>query len=70
MKETIQTEKLLSRREASAFLGLTEGTLAVWACTKRYELPYVKVGRLVKYRYSDIITFLEKRTQVKSEEEK
>lgn len=60
-----QNEKLLSRQETAKFLGVTEGTLAVWACTKRYELSYVKVGRLVKYKYSDILEFLEKRTYIK-----
>ncbi len=58
-----ETEQLLSRQETAKFLGVTEGTLAVWACTKRYDLKYVKVGRLVKYRYSDIERFLEQRTQ-------
>lgn len=68
MNTNSDVEKLLSRQETAKFLGVTEGTLAVWACTKRYELAYIKVGRLVKYRYSDIIAFLEKRTQTKAEE--
>ena len=42
--------ELLSRREAAAYLGVAEQTLAVWKCTKRYDLPYVKIGKLVKYR--------------------
>ncbi|MDF3047885.1 MAG: Helix-turn-helix domain protein [Candidatus Midichloriaceae bacterium] len=54
---------LLSRREAAEFLGIKDGTLSVWACTKRYELPYVKVGRLVKYRLPDLLTFIKNRTQ-------
>ena len=54
-------KKLLSRPEAAAFLGIAEGTLAVWASTKRYSLPYIKVGRLVKYRLSDLEKFLEDR---------
>ena len=56
------SEKLLSRKEAANFLGVTEHTLAVWACNKRYSLPYVKIGRLVKYRYSDLIKFIELQT--------
>ena len=56
-----QDEKLLTRKQTAEFLGVTEGTLAVWACTKRYELAYIKIGRLVKYRQSDILIFLEKR---------
>ena len=57
------TECLLTRAQAAKFLGVKEHTLAVWACSKRYRLPYVKVGRLVKYRYSDLIAFLDVRTQ-------
>ena len=54
--------KLLTRKEAANFLGLSEGTLAVWKVTKRYPLPLIKVGRLVKYRESDLIQFLDKMT--------
>jgi hypothetical protein len=54
--------QLLTRKQASDFLGVTEGTLAVWACTRRYNLPFVKVGRCVKYRLSDLERFLAERT--------
>lgn len=37
--------ELLTRREAAAYLGLTEQTLAIWKCTGRYSLPVIKVGR-------------------------
>ena len=53
---------LLTRKEASEYLGVTERTLAVWASVKRYNLPYVKVGRLVKYRRADLDAFIERRT--------
>lgn len=63
MKNTIPNDdRLLSREEAATFLGVSKGTLEVWACTKRYPLPVVKVGRLAKYRYSDLIRFLDERT--------
>lgn len=42
--------ELLSRADAAAYLGVAKQTLAIWACTKRYDLPFVKIGRLVKYR--------------------
>ena len=51
--------QLLNRREAANFLGVKENTLAVWAVTKRQPLPYLKIGRLVKYRLSDLQAFLE-----------
>ncbi len=57
-----QKSDLLSRREAAEYLGITERTLAVWACVKRYNLPYVKIGRLVKYRKSDLENFISQQT--------
>ncbi len=60
-----QNEILLNRKEAAEILGVREGTLAVWSTTKRYNLPIVKVGRLVKYRYRDLIDFINKQTHGK-----
>ena len=37
-------------------------TLAVWATTKRYDLPMVKVGSLVRYRLVDLKRFIQSRT--------
>lgn len=51
---------LLSREETAALLGVQTNTLAVWALHQRYTLPYVKVGRRVKYRLSDVLCFIEK----------
>jgi hypothetical protein len=52
-------EILLTRQEAADVLGLQPNTLAVWQCTKRYNLPSVKVGRLRKYRLSDLQAFIQ-----------
>lgn len=56
--------RLLTRKEAAKFLGISEGTLAVWKVTKRYPLPLIKVGRLVRYRETDLIQFLDKMTDL------
>lgn len=53
---------LLDRRQAAAYLGVTPHTLAIWACTQRYPLPYVRVGRLAKYRKEDLDAFIDKNT--------
>jgi excisionase family DNA binding protein len=53
--------QLMSRAEAASYLGVTVQTLAIWACTGRYSLPYIKIGRLVKYSKSDLDAFIEKR---------
>ena len=52
--------ELLSRVEAAAYLGVAKQTLAIWACNKRYDLPYVKIGKLVKYRKIDLDAFIAK----------
>ena len=53
---------LLSREDAAVILKVKPQTLAVWATTKRYPLPVVKVGRLARYRMRDLIAFIEHRT--------
>lgn len=50
---------LRSRKEAAQFLGVEPNTLAVWACSNRYSLPYVRVGRLAKYRQADLDAFVQ-----------
>ncbi len=55
-------EKLLSNKEASAYIGVLPGTLESWRYSKRYPIPFIKVGRLVKYRQSDLDIFLDQRT--------
>ncbi|MBT8766295.1 helix-turn-helix domain-containing protein [Metapseudomonas boanensis] len=49
-------------KQAATALGLQPTTLAVWRSTGRYNLPFLKVGRLVKYRLSDLAEFLARRT--------
>jgi excisionase family DNA binding protein len=51
-------QNLRTRKEAADYLGLKEQTLASWACTKRYHLPFVRIGRLVKYRQQDLDAFI------------
>ncbi len=58
LKEAHHRSNLLSRREAAAYLNIKEQTLAVWACYKRHRLPFIRVGRLVKYRQEDLDQFV------------
>lgn len=62
-----QVDPLLIPAEAAEYIGVHERTLAVWRCVGRYALPFVKVGRLVKYRKSALDAFLERRTVSASE---
>ncbi len=58
---------LKTRAEAAEYLGLKPQTLSVWASTGRYSLPFVKVGRLVKYRQSDLDEFLARNTATQTD---
>ena len=60
----VKSPTLLTPSEAADLLGVREQTLAVWRCTGRHELPFVKVGRRVKYRASDLEKWLLDRTAV------
>ncbi|MBS0236034.1 MAG: helix-turn-helix domain-containing protein [Proteobacteria bacterium] len=53
----INIDKLLTRKQAAAYLGVKENTLAVWSSKNRYKLKSLKIGRLVRYRQSDLIQF-------------
>lgn len=53
---------LFDNEAAAAYLGVTPRTLEVWRCTKRHAIPYIKVGRLVKYRRADLDAWLAAQT--------
>lgn len=54
---------LLSEKEAAQLLDTSPGTLSVWRSTGRYNLPFLKVGRNVRYRRGDLLAWLEARTR-------
>lgn len=49
---------LLSPKEVSDYIGVPVSTLAVWRCTGRVHLTFVKAGRAVRYRREDVEAFL------------
>lgn len=55
-------DRLIDPSDVAEMLGTTTGTLSVWRATRRYPLAYVKVGRSVRYRLSDVQAFIESRT--------
>jgi excisionase family DNA binding protein len=56
--------ELLDEKQAASHLTLSPGTLAVWRSTGRYALPFLKVGRMVRYRRSDLDAWLEARARL------
>ena len=56
------SRELLDEQQAAISIDVTPGTLSVWRSTGRYNLPFIKVGRKVRYRRADLETWLEART--------
>jgi hypothetical protein len=56
-------EPLWDRKTAARYLSVSPGTMAVWDCTKRYDLKPIKIGRAVRYRKSDLDAFLAQQTK-------
>lgn len=54
---------LLDENQAADYLTLAPGTLSVWRSTGRYKIPFLKVGRRVRYRRADLDAWLESRTR-------
>ncbi|MGC8592347.1 helix-turn-helix domain-containing protein [Acidithiobacillus sp.] len=51
----------INEAQASAVLGVRPATLCNWRCTGRYALPYIKTGRLVRYRTRDLAEWIARR---------
>lgn len=66
-KSVEATDRLYDTAEAAEYIGVKENTLNVWRCVGRYEIEYIKVGRLVKYRKSALDAFLQRRTHGRTE---
>ena len=50
---------LLTEDEAAQLLKIQPATLATWRVKGRPNLPFVRVGRCVRYRRQDILAFIE-----------
>ena len=46
--------QLLTPRHVAELLHVSVQTLAHWRTSRRVDLPYVKVGKFVRYRPEDI----------------
>lgn len=56
-----QTRRLLTREQAAEVLGVQVQTLATWASQGKYDLPFVKVGKCVRYERDDLERWLQSR---------
>jgi excisionase family DNA binding protein len=56
---------ILNSAEAAEYLRVTPHTLAIWRSEKRYDLPFAKVGRFVRYRKEDLRRFIDEHLQTR-----
>ena len=54
---TLNPDQFYSPHEAAEALGVKEATLAAYRC-RAGTLPFMKLGRRVRYRGSDLIAFI------------
>ena len=50
---------LLNEDQAASVLQVKPNTLAVWRSTKRYAIPFVKIGACVRYKRADLEAFIQ-----------
>ena len=60
--QTAHSDKLLTETEAAERLVVAPRTLTKWRCTASQSLPFIRVGRRIRYRASDVEAYLEGRT--------
>jgi predicted DNA-binding transcriptional regulator AlpA len=53
--------ELLNDKAAAKLLDISADTLPVWRSTKRYPLPYTRIGRNIRYKKADVLAFIESR---------
>ena len=61
MSAHISPDKLMTPFDTAEVLDVTVNTLAVWRCTSRYPLPWIKIGNKVLYRPEDVSKFITER---------
>jgi hypothetical protein len=54
---------LLNYAEAARFLGIASGTLKLWVHFSRYDVPYLKIGDLVRFRRNELEIWLNSRAR-------
>ena len=62
-----QERELLNTEQAADFLGLSPATLANFRCTGRHGIKFIKLGKSVRYRRSDLEKFMDSCTRTATE---
>ena len=55
-------KRLQNSLNAADYIGIPANTLQYWRTTGAQQIPFIKVGRRVMYRVSDLDKWLDQRT--------
>ncbi len=67
VKNDFSPDQRMTRKQAAEYIGVSEGTLGVWACTGKVKLPFYKAGRCrVFYLKSELDEFLQSTRRFKA----
>lgn len=58
-KLSLDIDTLTDTEGASTLLTIPEATLIKWRSTGEVRIPFVRIGRQIKYRTSDLKAFIE-----------
>jgi hypothetical protein len=65
----MEKDKLLKEEEAAEFLGMTPAALRKRRCVSGPNpIPYVKIGRSVRYSYAQLKKYLEMNTYTNTQQ--
>jgi excisionase family DNA binding protein len=56
-----RADDLLCTKEAADVLKISKVTMEIWRCTRRQNIPYIKIGRAVRYRRGDLENWINAR---------
>jgi len=67
--DSLPSSSFLNEREVASILGIQYKTLTTWRHTRAVELPYLKLGRAVRYQVGDIRQFISENMRTSFREE-
>lgn len=63
MDVSLNHDVLATPEQAAQLLQIPEATLCKWRSTGENNVPFVKIGRCVRYRTSDLKAYVERHTK-------
>jgi len=58
IRTSIKNNVLLTTQDAETMLNVSEIAMKKWRKTKKVDLPFIKIGNLIRYRLFDVKKFI------------